>query len=415
MIQTEQAILAAVIQENSLVPILLANADKSFFSEAHNQSIYEEIELLYKEGQFFDFVILGDRLRGKISETYIGSLMSSLAHTNIKYLLTDLKLYIDTIKRAKIKIDLLSEIGRQANEPYVDLTEIQRIISNAHLMGTEIEKGSIEECMRELDQSSAGAEEITLGFPSLDKAIGGLRYGELVLFMARTTVGKTFWALNVINNLTSYFKNKIALFSLEMNKLSIIERLGQIRFSLDRESAKEKLKFDEQTRNLFIGTFKNLHIFTQNYSIEEIELKIEETDSKIVFIDYLDLLKMRNSKYQSRYERISDLITESKRIAKRQNSLIVVLHQLQRQAESGSVPVKITMARDSGVVEEVSDFILGAWRPELGYNTESEVPEDMRNRLFIKLLKNKRGPVQKCECIFDHTKTGKLWDVRRED
>jgi len=397
------------------VPILLANADKSFFSEAHNQSIYEEIELLYKEGQFFDFVILGDRLSGKISETHIGSLMSCLAHTNLKYLLNDLKLYINTIKHAKAKKDTLNEINRLANEPYVDFKEIRRIISKAQILDTEIETGSIQECLSELDQSSAADGEITLGFPRLDKAIGGLRYGELLLFMARTTVGKTFWALNVINNLTTYFQNKISLFSLEMNKLSIIERLGQIRFSLDRETAKEKLKSDEQSRDLFLDTFKNIHIFTQNYSLEEIELKIEETNSKIVFIDYLDLLKDRNSKNQSRYERISDLITESKRIAKRQNSLVVILHQLQRRAESGSVPVEITMARDSGVVEEASDFIFGAWRPELGYHFESEVPEDMRNRLFIKLLKNKRGPIQKCECYFDHKKTGKIWDVRREE
>jgi replicative DNA helicase len=72
------------------------------------------------------------------------------------------------------------------------------------------------------------------------------------------------------------------------------------------------------------------------------------------------------------------------------------------------------MARDSGVIEEASDFILGAWRPELGYDDETKVPEDMKNRLFIKLLKNKRGPTKLVSGFFDK-KIGKMWEVEWND
>ena len=414
MIQTEKAVLAAVIQENSLVPILLANSDISLFSDDDNQLIYEEIQHLHKERQFFDFIILGDRLEGKVTATDIVSLMECLAHSKLKFLKNDLIKYLNILKHEKAKKEILVEVDRQAKEPNVDLEAIQKIISETNLLNSDIETGTIEESLDELDQINEGAGEITLGFPSQDNAIGGLRYGELLLFMARTTVGKTFWALNTINNMTAYSQDKVALFSLEMNKTSILERLCQIRFSLDRETAKERLKSDNQTRDFFKDTFKNLFIFTYNYSIAEVELKIKETGSRIVFIDYLDLLREQQSKSQSRYERISDLIIESKRIAKRQDSLIIILHQLQRQAEEGSIPVRLTMARDSGVVEEASDFILGAWRPELGYDVESKVPEDMRNRLFVKLIKNKRGPVQISTCFFDHKKTGEIWEIGKD-
>lgn len=78
------------------------------------------------------------------------------------------------------------------------------------------------------------------------------------------------------------------------------------------------------------------------------------------------------------------------------------------------MPVRLTMARDSGVVEEASDFILGAWRPELGYDDETKVPEDMKNRIFIKLLKNKRGPTKRISGFFDK-KIGKMWEIEWND
>ena len=232
--------------------------------------------------------------------------------------------------------------------------------------------------------------------------------------MARTGVGKTFWVLNVILHLILNKQENIALFSLEMPKVSVLERLAQIDLSLSRDQALGKIKTDEEMKSCIIKKFKNVRIYTQNYSVEEIELKIKEVGSRIVFIDYLDLLNEQSSRHQTRYERISNLIIELKRIAKRQNSLLIVIHQLHRQAEEGSVPVRLTMARDSGVVEEASDFILGAWRPELGYDDETKVPKDMKNRLFIKLLKNKRGPTKKVSGFFDK-KIGKMWEIEWND
>jgi len=412
MIQTEKAVLAAVILENSLVPVLLANANRSLFSYVDNQIVFDEIEKLHKEGQFFDIVILADRLSGKIQApfTYLSSVMECLTHSNIKFLLADIKLYIDTLKRERARKELAAEMNQLTYEGIFDWEEAKRIISEADSIGTETETGSIEDCFKELDEISDKNEGITLGFPTLDQAIGGLRHGEVLLFMARTGVGKTFWLLNVLSYLIAHTQERIVLFSLEMPKISILERLAQIIFSLSREEALDKLKTDEETKTHLINSSENLMIFTQNYSVEEVELKIKEVGSKIVFIDYLDLLREHSSRYQNRYERVSNLIIELKRIAKRQGSLLIVLHQLQRQAEEGGVPVKLTMARDSGVIEEASDFILGGWRPELAYDDENRVPEDMKNRLFIKLLKNKRGLTQTIPCFFEKT-TGRIREI----
>jgi replicative DNA helicase len=414
MIRTEKAVLATVIFENSLASLLLANADKSLFSSHYNQIIFEEIEKLHKEKQFFDVLILTDRLSNKIPFLYVVSLMDCLVHSSLKFLFNDLKLYLNTLRRERAKREILKEVSKQAKAPTVDLDEMQKAMARANLLDAEIETGGMEDCFEELDQISGKNKAITLGFPTLDSAIGGFRYGELLLFMARTGVGKTFWVLNVIFHLILNKQEKIALFSLEMPRVSVLERLTQIDFSLSRNQALGKLKTDEKMKPRIVNKLKNLRIYTQNYSVEEIELKIREASSRIVFIDYLDLLNEQSSRHQTRYERISNLIIELKRIAKRQDSLLIVIHQLQRQAEEGSVPVRLTMARDSGVIEEASDFILGAWRPELGYDDETKVPEDMKNRLFIKLLKNKRGPTKNVSGFFDK-KTGKMWEIEWND
>lgn len=358
---------------------------------------------------------MADKLKGRVPLSYISSVMECFIHSNIKFLKNDLNKYLNILKQEKAKREILKEINRQAKEPNCDLKEIQNIISKTNLLNIETETGDIEDCFTEFDQMSERNGEISLGLPGLDKAIGGFRLGEVLLFMARTTVGKSFWALNVLYHLISHTQEKITFFSLEMPRISILERLIQITFSLTREEAQEKLKTDKKIREQLKNEFKNLKIYTQNYSVGDIEIKIREDGSKIIFIDYLDLLRELSLKNQNRYERISDHIIELKRIAKRQDCLLIVLHQLQRQAEEGGVAVKLTMARDSGVIEEASDIILGAWRPELRYDVIALAPETERNRLIIRLLKNKRGPVKMISCFFDHSKTGKIWETEWRD
>jgi len=415
MIQTEKAVLAAVIQDNSLLPILLSNADNSLFSYSDNEIVFREIEKLHQEGQFFDLVILTDKLSGKIQApfTYLCSVMECLTHSNIKFLLGDLKLYLNTLKRERAKEKLVVQMNKLTNEGIFDLDEAKRIISESEIIGAETETGSIEDCFKELDEISGKNKGINLGFPTLDRSIGSLRYGEVLLFMARTTVGKTFWALNVAWHLASHTQEKIAIFSLEMPKVSILERMIQIIYSLGREEALEKLKTDKKIKPQIEDKLRNIKIYTQSYSVNEVELKIREEGIKIAFIDFLDLLEGEYSRDKSRYEKTSDLIIEVKRMAKRQDALLIPLHQLSRGAIDGSIPVRLTMARDSGVVEEVSDFIIGAWRPEIGYDNKAKIPEDMKNRMFLGLLKNKRGPTKTIVNFFDHgeTGTGKIREI----
>lgn len=414
MSETEKHILAIVIQENSLAHLLITNADKELFADHKNQLIFEEIKILHNKREPIQYPILADRLRLRVPASYLCSLGGFLFHRRLKDLKNDLIVALNSIKKERVRKEILKELYQQVKEPNFDFEKIQKKINRVELLDIEMETGTIEDCFDEMDKDDMSNLSVKIGLPSLDRATGGFRFGELVTFMARTTVGKTFWVLNVLNYLSASSDVTTAFFSLEMPKISILERLCQIRFSVNYEQAKEKLTADDQAKYLMKQEYKNLLIYSHAYSVGEIEMKIQESGAKIVFIDYLDLLTNHQAKYQSRYERISDLILDLKRLARRQDILIIILHQLQRQAGSGGVPVRLTMARDSGVIEEVSDFVLGAWRPELEYDNTASIPEDMKGRIFIKLLKNKRGPIKIIPCIFDNNSTGKIWEIKWE-
>ena len=146
-----------------------------------------------------------------------------------------------------------------------------------------------------------------------------------------------------------------------------------------------------------------IKLFAQIYSAQEIKSIIRSQKLSVVFIDFLGLMKAE--KFEGSYERTSEIISDLKKIAKEENTLIILAHQLSRQAEDGSIPVRLNHARDSGAVEELSDFVLGIWRPEI--SSENELARD---KLFMHLLKNKRGETRKIECLFNK-KTGEIREI----
>lgn len=413
MVQTGGAVLSIVIRDNSLVPILLSSADKGLFPTDDQRVIYDEIKKLHEAGVFFDFVILGDRLSGKIENPHskMSELLTCLAHTSPRFLYEDFKVYVDTLKREQVRGQLESEINGMIKRREIDPDRIQEILSSLKSPFAESESGRIDEDLLLSEDAESGGKTIQIGIPTIDRYTGGFRLGETLLVMSRTAVGKSFLAMSIIDRMVSLSLLPVAYFSLEMARMAVLERMVQVRFNLTRSEALPFIRANDSARHTFLGSLKNLRLFCQSYSINELELKIKETGSKVVIIDYLDLLGDNSKREQSRYERISDLIVGAKRMAKRHNILMIILHQLQRQAEDGSVPVRLTMARDSGVIEEASDFIIGAWRPEIGYEKPGDVPEDMKKRMFLKLLKNKRGGACVIPCYFDNNGTGKIWEV----
>jgi len=400
----ERAVLGYKIIIPSLHSELLS---EDLFVNATNRKIFQAIREFEKKGVPITEPALADALKGKVSISHILSCNEGFS-MDMKSIPKWFDRDVKNLYRNKILRDIGEWATNNKDNPLADFEEVREMLLN-------VDKEDIKKSFsaREvLSQYEAEIDDdstlIWTGLPGIDKEMRGLRKGEVLLTMARTTVGKTWILLNILSYIAPKLDGKIVFFSMEMSAISIMERLIQLNFGISQDEAK-KLAKDPKTTAEIEKKFENLVFYDGIYSVSEIETRGLMNKAGLIMIDYIQIIK--DSTKGSSYERASEVITKIKQLAKTTNSVVIVVSQLSRAAGDGSIPVTLQMARESGALEEQSDFVLGAWRPELN---EDNNTSGYKDRIFIKLLKNKRGYIKLAECHFDKP-TGKITEIREED
>jgi len=240
--------------------------------------------------------------------------------------------------------------------------------------------------------------KINLGFEKLDRNLRGIAPGEVCEVMARTGVGKTAFLLNVINNVIVNQKVPVLFFSLEQPLAQIYERTAQIaNFSsgYDIETDYKDEMGANISHELTKKNFSGLYVVDQDYlTYEELKefVQVAETEKigrrpPLICVDYLGRMKGGRG---NAYEVTSELAKLLKVLAKELDVAVLYLHQTSRAGGTGKERISLDMARDSGVVEEAADFIIGMWRPEI------DCPEAQKRdheEIMVALLKNRKGRI----------------------
>jgi DNA primase len=246
---------------------------------------------------------------------------------------------------------------------------------------------------------------LTLGYTLLDKVINsgrGIPTGWVVDFMARSNVGKTAFALNVLDNVVTKHNVGAIFFSFEQQASDLYPKMAAIRSEVSQKKIfHEYANFNGETYHSDIKQHYSgkLKIFDhKRLTLAEIESVIHglddtyftETPCKLVIIDYLGYIKTTGG---NKYEAMSELTAELKQVAKRTNKVLLVLVQTSRGGGNGSEPVDFSSARDSGTIEENADILLGAYRPELktGEGMDSKTLIEVLDDYRIQVLKNRGG------------------------
>jgi replicative DNA helicase len=115
---------------------------------------------------------------------------------------------------------------------------------------------------------------------------------------------------------------------------------------------------------------------------------------RLVVVDYMGLVGQPRRQL-SPYEHVSYVARELKNLAKRHRVGVVTLCQVNREGESGGEPITLTMARETGVIEEAADYVLGLWRPELKDGLTKEQRQELRGQFKVRVLKSRNGPRNK--------------------
>jgi KaiC/GvpD/RAD55 family RecA-like ATPase len=240
-----------------------------------------------------------------------------------------------------------------------------------------------------------------LGIAGLDEVIRGLAEGEVMTMLAGSGVGKTATMLNLVHTMTGGTVPAL-IFSLEMQGIELFERMVSLDSGLSGADVEARARIEDKdvmTQMMHtVANWKQTVIVDRPCSLSQVDSLIGAAlkaglwsePLRLVCVDYLGMLTPERG--GKAYEQVSEMAREVKRIAKRHRVRVLLLCQINREGETGGKPVTAAMARDSGVIVEASDYVLGLWRPELDLNLSPEERALYKGEMKVKVLKNRGGP-----------------------
>ncbi|MER3581275.1 MAG: replicative DNA helicase [Patescibacteria group bacterium] len=418
----EEALLGALlIDDEAIIKIVDLLKPEDFFYPEH-KTIYEIIIELFEKRIGIDIVTVNSRLQEKNLLSAIGG------HEKLIYLIdkaptiTNVVSYAKIIKTQKARRDLLDLsvkikelVENQSYDAEKLIDEVEKRIFNiadrVYPYEFEAIESLIDENLKRIEDLQAGKiiRGIPTGFSNLDEYLGGLQKSDLIILASRPSQGKTALALSIARYVAVREKIPVGIFSLEMSKDQIIDRLigmeagvslwklrtGRLTKEGDIDElaliyeAAERLKkspiFIDDTPSL-----TNLQIRTMSR-----KLKHEIGALGLLIIDYLQLVRT-NKNYESRVQEVTEISKSLKELARELEVPVLAISQLSREPEKrvSSIP-KLSDLRESGSLEQDADVVIFIHRPkEAGMNLPS-------NQIQIIIAKHRNGPIGAVDLIFD--------------
>jgi DnaB-like helicase C terminal domain/Domain of unknown function (DUF3854) len=243
---------------------------------------------------------------------------------------------------------------------------------------------------------------IALGYPEVEGVLRGVAPGEVMQILGRSGVGKTAFLLNLLSRMTAEHRHPTLLLTLEQQAAEIFERMTSLVTGLsgrdiEQRAREEDPQFIERLLDV-CQDWDHVVLMERPCTLDRLDGVIEMAKTggfwieplRLVAIDYAGLIGARRP--ASAYDHASETAKELKRLAKKHLVGIVSVCQIGREGESGGEPVTLRSARDSGVIEEAADYVLGIWRPELKEGAPDDQVGRVRNKFKLRVLKNRCGP-----------------------
>lgn len=419
----EEAILGALmLEKNALTAVVEFLRPEHFYTEQHKE-IYTAIIELFKASEPVDMRTVVAQLRkaGKLEVIggayYIAELTSKVSSAaNIEY---HARIIIElAIKRELIQI--ASQIHHDAYEDTTDVFELldkteQNIfqISDSNLRKNyDSMKSLMFQATKELQEKrnhKDGLTGIPSGFSRLDRVTSGWQKSDLVIIAARPGMGKTAFIVSALRNAAVDFNIPVAIFSLEMASLQLVNRLISAEAELDSEKIKKGNLADFEWQQMVHKTnrLSSAPIFiddTPALSILELRAKCRrlkaEHNIQMIVIDYLQLMKGEAS--GNREQEIASISRALKGIAKELTVPVIALSQLSRGVETrgGDKRPQLSDLRESGSIEQDADIVMFLYRPEYYKITVDEEGLPTQGMAEVIIAKHRNGSLENVKLKF---------------
>ncbi len=426
--EAEQSVIGGmVIDPQSISMISEIIPDGEMFYNRSYGAVYDAMLELHKEGRAIDIVTLQDKLKEKnvpsevSSLEFIRDLITSVpTSANVKH-------YANIVAEKSTLRDLIrvtediTNSCYQGKENLTDLLEETEKkvfkIAQRRNMGELVPIDQVVmESLEMIEKAAKTTGDVTglaTGFIDLDHKTAGLQPGNLVLIAARPAMGKTSFVLSLAKNVVTNLKKPLVMFSLEMSKAELVNRL----LSMDSKVDSQKFKTGQLTEGDWEsliesgGNIGNSPLILDDTSttIGEIRSKCRklklEKDIQLVIIDYLQLMN-GSGKSDSRQQEISEISRALKLMAKELKVPVIALSQLSRQVEGrpDHRPM-LSDLRESGAIEQDADVVLFIYRDAV-YHPDT----DKKNIAEIIISKQRSGPIGTVELAWlpEYTQFGNL-------
>ncbi len=419
-VEFEEAVLGALmIEQDAYSQVSEILRPESFYDHRH-QLIYDAIRTLNFQQKPVDILTVTEYLNstGNLEEvggpfyiTQLSEKVISSAHIEYhariiaqKYLARELITFTSVVQTkafdSTVDVDdlmqeaegKLFEISQQNMKK--DYTQIDPVIHDAY------------EMLQKAAARSDGLSGLSSGFEKLDRMTSGWQNSDLIIIAARPAMGKTAFVLSMAKKMAVDMKIPVAMFSLEMSNVQLVNRMIVNVCEIPGEKIKsgqlapyEWVQLDSKIRDLYGAPFYVDD--TPSLSVFELRTKarrlVREHGVKIILIDYLQLMNASGMSFGSRQEEVSTISRSLKGLAKELNIPIIALSQLNRGVENregidGKRP-QLSDLRESGAIEQDADMVCFIHRPEYYKIYQDEKGHDLRGMAEIIIAKHRNGAV----------------------
>ena len=417
-IEAEQSVIGSMIMNREAILIASEILTSDDFYQNQYGIIFDAMVELCNEGKPVDLITLQNRLKEKdlppdiSSMDYVRELITTVpTSANVRY-------YAEIVSDKAVLRRLIKANEEVANTCYLEHEPVAKILENSekklfsilqrNLSGDYVPIQQIVlEAIDTIEKASrlkGAVTGIPTGFIDLDYKTSGMHNSDLVLIAARPSMGKTAFALNIAQYMSCRKDKTVAIFSLEMSKGQLVNRLLSMESHVDAQNLRTgNLEGEDWTKLVeganVIGHSKLIIDDTPGISISEMRSKCRkyklEHDMDIIIIDYLQLMS-GSAHYDSRQQEISDISRSLKSLARELNVPVIALSQLSRAVEQrpDHRPM-LSDLRESGAIEQDADVVMFLYRDDY-YHKDTE----KKDIAEVIIAKQRNGPIGTVELVW---------------
>jgi replicative DNA helicase len=416
-LEAEQAVLGAILLDNTAIHKALEVFDPDDFYRKSHQQIFDAMLELIDRGDAVDLLVLRDELERRRALDEIGGPAYLAALVDQVPTAANIEFHAKIVHEKAIARNLLNASIEIATRCYDDSEDVNDILEDAEQKIFSISEGKIkqgfttlEEIVRrgfehieELAERKSWVTGVPTGFVDLDYMTSGLQPSDLIIIAARPAMGKTSLCLNMAQYIGVRAQIPTAIFSLEMSKEQLGIRLLCAESRLDSHNVRIGKLGDEDWQRLahasevlskapiYIDDTPALSILEMRAKAKRLKL---EKDLGIVIVDYLQLMQARR-RHENRQQEITEISRSLKALAKELNVPVVALSQLSRAVEQRTDKrPQLSDLRESGAIEQDADVVMFIYRPDVYFEDALEGTAE------IIIGKQRNGPIGTVQLAF---------------